>query len=191
MESSALDAHVRRAVQGDRRAIGHIWRAHHPSLVGWLKAVAPDVGEDIASDAWVEVMKNLAKFKGTDADFRSWLFTTARRRLIDHRRRYGRRPDPVVAQMPEAIDSIDAADLALRNIGSDDAVRMILRVLAPDQAEVILLRVLGGLDTSYVASVLDKREGAVRVLQHRGLRRLAEVMAQSQVEESLKEGVTE
>ena len=49
-----------------------------------------------------------------------------------------------------------------------------LAVLSPDQAEVVLLRVVGGLRVSQVAELLGKRPGTVRVLQHRGLRRLAE-----------------
>ena len=48
--------------------------------------------------------------------------------------------------------------------------------LPPDQAEVILLRVLGGLPVADVARIMAKRPGAVRVIQHRALRRLAEQM---------------
>ena len=51
----------------------------------------------------------------------------------------------------------------------------LIRQLSPDQAEVILLRVLAGLDVGQVAKILGKRAGAVRVLQHRGLRKLAEL----------------
>jgi RNA polymerase sigma-70 factor (ECF subfamily) len=46
--------------------------------------------------------------------------------------------------------------------------------LPRDQAEVVALRVLGGLDVAEVARILGKRPGAVRVLAHRGLRRLAQ-----------------
>jgi len=46
--------------------------------------------------------------------------------------------------------------------------------LAPDQAEVVFLRVLAGFDVEDVAAVLGKTPGAVRVLQHRALRRLRE-----------------
>jgi RNA polymerase sigma-70 factor (ECF subfamily) len=52
-----------------------------------------------------------------------------------------------------------------------------LTCLAPDQAEVIFLRVLAGLDVEDVAAVLGKTPGAVRVLQHRALRRLREQLA--------------
>ena len=51
-----------------------------------------------------------------------------------------------------------------------------LSLLVPDQAEVLLLRILAGLDVQRVAEIVGKRPGTVRVLQHRGLRRLAELL---------------
>jgi RNA polymerase sigma-70 factor (ECF subfamily) len=45
--------------------------------------------------------------------------------------------------------------------------------LPPDQAEVVALRVVGGLEVAEVAKIVGKRPGTVRVLAHRGLRRLA------------------
>jgi RNA polymerase sigma-70 factor (ECF subfamily) len=50
----------------------------------------------------------------------------------------------------------------------------LIATLPADQAEAITLRVVAGLDVSRVATIMDKRPGAVRVLAHRGLRRLAE-----------------
>jgi len=41
---------------------------------------------------------------------------------------------------------------------------------------VVALRVLGGLEVAEVARIVGKRPGAVRVLAHRGLRRLAKRM---------------
>ncbi|MGH9055101.1 MAG: RNA polymerase sigma factor [Acidimicrobiales bacterium] len=45
--------------------------------------------------------------------------------------------------------------------------------LTPAQAEVVLLRVLADLDVGQVAAIVGRRPGAVRVLQHKALQRLA------------------
>jgi RNA polymerase sigma-70 factor (ECF subfamily) len=58
----------------------------------------------------------------------------------------------------------------------DAALRRVARLPA-DQAEVVALRVLAGLSAEQVAEIVGKRAGAVRVLQHRGLRRLANELA--------------
>lgn len=60
-------------------------------------------------------------------------------------------------------------------LSTERAVDLIGR-LAPDQAEVVLLRVVADLDVAATARVVGKSRGAVRVLAHRGLRRLATML---------------
>jgi RNA polymerase sigma-70 factor (ECF subfamily) len=74
----------------------------------------------------------------------------------------------------------------VENLDTEAALALVA-TLPPDQAEVILLRVLAGLDVTQVASILGKRPGAVRVLQHRGLRRLAERLGRPELK---RRGVT-
>ena len=70
---------------------------------------------------------------------------------------------------------------ALDTLDTDAALR-VLSLLVPDQAEVLLLRILAGLDVQRVAEIVGKRPGTVRVLQHRGLRRLAELLGPAPVD---------
>ena len=53
--------------------------------------------------------------------------------------------------------------------------------LPPLQAEVIMLRVVAGLDTETVGLLLDRSPGAIRIAAHRGLHRLASLLAESGV----------
>ena len=57
---------------------------------------------------------------------------------------------------------------------STRAALAVVATLPPDQAEAVVLRVVAGLDVDRVAEIMGKRPGTVRVLTHRGLRRLAE-----------------
>jgi RNA polymerase sigma-70 factor, ECF subfamily len=120
------------------------------------------------------VARSLDRFEGDEDGFRRFAFTIARRRLLDHRRRrFRRRTDPVPAE--------DLADLA----GGDDPAasalgRQALAVvgqLPGEWADVVLLRVVAGLDAAEVGRIIGKSAGAVRVIQHRALRRLAEIVA--------------
>jgi len=96
--------------------------------------------------------------------------------VIDGQRRTGRRrTDPVVMERMATFPGADRPDeLALDRVATEAAVAYVFAALSPDQAEVVLLRVLGGLRVAQVAEMLGKRPGTVRVLQHRGLRRLAD-----------------
>ena len=70
-----------------------------------------------------------------------------------------------------------ASDDPAAEASASDALSVIGR-LPPDQAEVVLLRVVGGLSAEEVGRIVGKNAGAVRVLQHRGLKRLAEILGE-------------
>ena len=65
-------------------------------------------------------------------------------------------------------------------LSTERALELIGR-LAPDQAEVLVLRVVADLDVAATAQVVGKSRGAVRVLAHRGLRRLGRILDDEQV----------
>ena len=164
------------AQEGAQWAIAVLWRELHPRLVRFLRGLDPIAAEDVEADTWLVAARDLASFRGNSRQFRAWMFTIARHRLIDWRRREARRRS--VALTPEVLGEYRAEDdpavTALDVLRADAAVALVRACLPRDQAEVILLRVLGGLDVAEVAAIVRKSPGNVRVLQHRGLRRLAE-----------------
>jgi RNA polymerase sigma-70 factor (ECF subfamily) len=166
---------------GEEWAVAAIWRDLHPRLLRYLRVTVRDGGvEDLASDVWLEVASGLGRFAGDRQAFLRWTFTICRRRVIDGGRREARRrTDPVPPEVLELhapkVDGELAGRLAL------DAALAHLSRLPRDQAEVILLRVVVGLDADSVGEILGKRPGTVRVLQHRGLERLAAVLVDERV----------
>lgn len=166
------------AQAGSEWAIAALYRESHPSLIRYLRAQEPADGEDLASEAWLDAAAGLGRFQGDEQAFRRWLFTIARRRLIDLRRRRARSPASIGGL--DAVAGIPGPDdlegLALAASETEGALARIA-TLPPGQAEVILLRIVAGLDVSDVAEIVGKRPGTVRVLQHRGLQRLAEQFA--------------
>jgi RNA polymerase sigma-70 factor (ECF subfamily) len=165
---------------GSDRAVATLYGRHNPKLLRYLRTQAPGEAEDLAAEAWLAAARNLARFSGDEDAFAGWLFTIARRRLVDHHRARRRRPvdpapdDTVAARTPAADSAEDAAFEAA--LGADEARRLV-ELLPADQAEVLLLRVVGGLDVATVAAVTGRRAGTVRVIQHRALKRLAAELA--------------
>jgi len=147
-----------------------VWRRWNPPLVRYLSARGATTAEDLASDIWIEVARGLPRFSGAEGDFPRWLFTIARRRLIDSYRRCDRRE----VHSEPAVDHRSPEAVVVEQDGVDRAIALV-HTLAPDQAEAVLLRVLGGLDVDEVAEIMGRSAGAVRVLTHRGLRRLAQI----------------
>jgi RNA polymerase sigma-70 factor, ECF subfamily len=169
------------AQQGDERALSALWRELQPSLLRYLRAVDPGAAEDIASDTWLEVARRLDRFTGDGRDFRGWLFTIARHRLIDARRRAARHRTAPVAWLPERPGLDDPAADVLADLSTQESVRLVAQ-LPPEQAEAVRLRVMAGLDTAQVARIMNKQPASVRVLSHRGLRNLARRLVPTEID---------
>ncbi|MEG8276905.1 RNA polymerase sigma factor [Streptomyces sp. AHA2] len=169
-----LGAAVARAQQGDEAAFAAAYRLVQPGLLGYLRGLVGDDAEDVASDAWLEIARDLGRFRGDGAGFRGWTATIARHRALDHLRRLRVRPRPSALEQ----DVLDLPgpqsthDQALEALSTERALELV-RGLPRDQAEAVLLRVVVGLDGPAAARVLGKRPGAVRTAAHRGLKRLA------------------
>jgi RNA polymerase sigma-70 factor, ECF subfamily len=167
---------------GSEAAFSRLWRDGNPALLRYLRVMVPEAAEDVAADTWVHVVRGLAAFRGDEQAWRGWLFTTARRRAFDERRRRMRRPvTPLAEVAPDRLPvSQDAAEVAIGHLATRSAVALVARLPAL-QAEVIVLRVVAGLDNDTVARLTGRSPGAVRVAAHRGLRRLAQILAETGV----------
>jgi RNA polymerase sigma-70 factor (ECF subfamily) len=162
------------AARGDETAFARLWRDSHPPLLRYLRVLTSDSAEDVASEVWLEVARGLARFRGGEPQFRSWLFTMARRRVIDLHRYATRRPAMVTSDLKDLDRPTpgDAATAAIEHMSTEVALALIA-TLPREQAEIIALRVIAGLDVAQVAQIVGKRPGTVRVASHRALRALA------------------
>jgi len=167
-------ATVAAAQAGDEQAFVVLFRSVQPLLLRSIVTVAGAAAEDVASDAWVGVVRNLHTFSGDEQGWRAWVFTIARSRLRDEQRRLGRRPVPVDTETLLAVRP-DGADVVgqVEEILTTEAALALIARLPQEQAEMVLLRHVVGLDVERVARVVDKKPGAVRVAVHRGLKKLA------------------
>jgi RNA polymerase sigma-70 factor, ECF subfamily len=172
-EAGDLGGMLARARSGDEAAFLDLWRNLQPRLLRYLRVVGCDDPDDVASETWLQVVRDLHRFNGGDEDFRRWLFTVGRNRAVDAARaNIRRRVTPVADGLDGLADGQTVEDQVLDAMSVRKAIAM-LAGLSPDQAEAVALRVIAGLDTPAVASILGKSPGAVRVALHRGLRTLA------------------
>lgn len=169
---------VQRAQQGDEAAFRTLYQSVQPGLLRYLRVLVGSQAEDVASETWLQIVRDLGSFRGDDQAFRGWAARVARNRAIDQLRRQRRRPvvaGQELAQLPDPPSGDDTSTLALEAISTYAAVALVAS-LPRDQAEAVLLRVVLGLDAATAGRVLGKRAGAVRTAAHRGLRRLAALL---------------
>jgi RNA polymerase sigma factor (sigma-70 family) len=173
-----LGAAVERAQGGDEAAFTVVYRLVDPLLLNYVRSiVGPADTEDVTSEAWLEIARDLGRFRGDGAGFRGWAATIARHRALDHLRWQRSRPRVTLLEQDvlELPGGEDTAAEALERLSISQALALIA-TLPPDQAEAVLLRVLVGLDAVSAGRVLGKRPGAVRTASYRGLKGLSRLL---------------
>jgi RNA polymerase sigma-70 factor (ECF subfamily) len=179
-----LDSALAAARRGEERGFAELWHGLHPPLLRYLRAVVGDAAEDVASETWLQAAKDVRGYRGDAAGFRVWLFRVARHRALDELRKTSRRKEDngdVAEYVTDWPAPDDTEQAAAEREDTERALRLIAR-LPKDQAEAVLLRVVAGLDVAQTATVLDKRDGAVRIAAMRGLKRLAAILAEQQAD---------
>src|SRR5579862_929488 len=174
-EADDLDDALVRARSGDETAFLRLWEQLHPRLLRYLRVLGCDEVDDVASETWLQVVRDLRRFKGGAVDFRCWLFSIGRHRAIDASRtrmRMRSRGDLLTAAVAPMAGHNPVEHEVLEGLSTQQAVALVAG-LSRDQAEAVALRIIAGLDTTAVAAILGKSPGAVRIALHRGLRVLA------------------
>jgi RNA polymerase sigma-70 factor (ECF subfamily) len=177
VDHADLDGALLAARNGDAAGFDVLWCTLQPALLRYLRVIVGSSAEDAAAQTWLQVARDLYRFKGHDAvAFKVWLFRIARNRGIDaqrHARRHRGQPrDPNLAG---TVGAPDSSSKASERLDTDRALALIA-ALPTGQAEAVLLRVVAGLDVFATAAVLGVRPGAVRAATLHGLRRLADIV---------------
>lgn len=166
-----------RAAQIDRAAFGALYRRYVERVYGYSFYLLGDHhdAEDATERTFLAALGAIDGFRDEGATFRAWLFRIAHNELVNTLRQRTRRRTFALDASPEPMTADDPASL----LGSaDDARRLRHAVsqLATERRQVIVLRFVDGLSAREIGAVLGRSEGAVRVLQHRALRDLAEIL---------------
>lgn len=171
--------------------LNNLYARYWNLVVAYLRGQGAADPEDIASEAFVGVVRGLKSFRGDEAAFRSWVLVIAHRRLLDDRRRRGRRPAHIV--QPEQLYGIvetgeigRVEETALDHVTTADVVAA-LDQLTDDQRTVLLLHTVGGLTLPQIAQVLHKRLAAVKSLHRRGLAAAARALGATVVDKAVAE----
>ncbi|MEP6680141.1 MAG: RNA polymerase sigma factor [Chloroflexota bacterium] len=164
-----------RAAQADRAAFAVLYRRYLDRVYGYAFYQLGDHhdAEDATERIFLAALRALGGFRDQGSTFRAWLFRIAHNTIANaHRSRARRR----TVTLPEGWDrSAPDADPA-RLVGRGEELRELLALIAElpdDRRHVVLLRFVDELTSREIGIVLDRSEGAVRVLLHRALRELA------------------
>src|ERR1700759_1123826 len=107
-----LSEGVGAAQQGDERAFRVLYRDMQPRLLRYLRAMVGEDAEDVASEAWLHIARDLAGFSGDSDGFRGRGAPTARHGEMHPQRRHRRRPETARAPVEGVADLAGGDDTA-------------------------------------------------------------------------------
>ena len=166
------------ARRGDEGAWTRLYLELAPVLTGYLIGQGCKDAEDVTSETLLQVVRDLHRFDGSESKFRSWVFTIAHHRLIDHVRRSKSRPSEATEdrELDRQGPTDSFEDRTIANLGPAE-LEHLLRACTTDQRDVLLLRYVADLSLHDAAEVLGKEYNAVKALHRRGLDALREHLA--------------
>jgi RNA polymerase sigma-70 factor (ECF subfamily) len=171
---------INRAKEGEAEAFGLLYDRYVPKIYRFIliKTGRKADAEDLTSQVFMKAWESIHGFEFQGFPFSSWLYRIAGNSVIDYYRTFRSHQD--VEEVAEAIQSSEnyVADLDLR--ADTDKVRLAIRRLDADQQNVIVMRFVDELSTKEIAAALSKSEGAIRVIQHRALKNLKQLLDQNE-----------
>lgn len=131
-----------------------------------------ETAEDLTEDTFVKAFNGLNNLQNTEA-FEGWLFQIARNLVIDY---YRKKKQLVPLDTVENTLEYDTNVVEIINLQIEQSILIkLLKELNDEQQSVIKMKFLEELDNSTIAKILNKTEGAIRVIQHRAIAKLKEL----------------
>lgn len=171
-----FDEVLARARLGSAEAFTSLYEDLVRPVAAYLRARGVRDVEDVTSDVFLAVFTGIGRFVGEQAQFRSWVFTIAHRRVVDGWRRGARTPLQVPYESDDDVRTASSAESDALDVLGQHRVHELLAGLSEDQRDVLVLRIVGDLTVEQVGEVVGKKPGAVKALQRRGLAALRRIL---------------
>ncbi|WP_405803657.1 sigma-70 family RNA polymerase sigma factor [Streptomyces sp. NBC_00210] len=166
---------VVRCQLGEREAFRELVRVWHAPLWRYVRGMvgSPHLADDLAQEAWVAVVRGLPRLRQPER-FAPWLFTIARRAVVDHLRQAYQASETSIEEAGAVVDDDDSLSGVLTTMQTEAG----LNGLPPLEREVLILFHLEDLPLSACAEVLGVPPGTVKSRLHRARRMLRSVLAE-------------
>ena len=171
---------IRDAKNGDREAFGLLYDRYAPRIYRFifLKTGHRSDAEDLLHEVFIAAWKGISRYEAGAFPVTSWLYQIARNRVIDHYRaaKGGVSLDELLENnaLPIELASTSSGMLleALnRKLELHEAMQAV-RALPEEQQTVVIMRFVEDLSPEEVGQAIGKTAGAVRLIQHRAIKKL-------------------
>ncbi len=169
---------VQAAQAGDMAAFEQLFERYYDVVFRFVLFRTNDrpLAEDITSETFVRALRRIGSVTYQGRDIAAWFVTIARNLIFDHVKSSRYRLESTTADMLDLSPSTHGPEQQVLDGATHDELLRCVAKLNPDQQECIHLRFLQGLSVAETARIMERNEGAVKALQHRAVRRLAQLL---------------
>ncbi len=174
---------IKSAKQGDSSSFGVLYNHYLAQIYRfiYLKVTSKHEAEDLSHEVFLSAWQNLPSYADKGFPFSSWLYQIARNKVIDHLRT----KKPVASLEVISEENLELAsitDAELDNALSVSMVKEAMRQLSDDHQNVLIMRFVEDMAPAQIAEAIGKSEGAVRLMQHRAILRLRDILKEAHEE---------
>jgi RNA polymerase sigma-70 factor (ECF subfamily) len=166
---------IARAARHDADAFGDLYERYLALIYRYVFYRVDDVAEaeDLTEQVFLKAWEALEHYQKRKVPFSAWLYRIAHNVIVD-RHRTRKETLPLEGQVLR--DATGGPEDRLDRRETIEAVAHALSQLTPLHRQVLTLRFISGFSHAETARVLERSEEAVRVLQHRALAALRELL---------------
>lgn len=169
---------VRAAQDGDRAAFAALYDRYVDVVFRYVLFRVGDreLAEDVTSETFLRALRRITSVTYQGRDVGAWFVTIARNLVLDHVKSSRFRLEVTTAEVDDSRPAESGPEQQVLSMATRTALLECVNQLGDDQRECIVLRFLHGLSVAETANVMARNEGAVKALQHRAVRRLAQLL---------------
>ena len=170
---------VRLAQDGDGEAFGQLYDRYVDTVFRFVYFRVNDraLAEDFTSETFLRALRRISTISYQGRDIGAWFITIARNIVLDHMKSARHRLEITTSDTLEGNDREPSTEEAVLGSLASEHLMAAVRKLGDEQRECVMLRFIQGFSVSETAAVMGKNDGAIKALQHRAVRKLAEMVS--------------
>jgi RNA polymerase sigma-70 factor (ECF subfamily) len=169
---------VRLAQEGDGEAFGLLYDRYVDTVFRFVYFRINDraLAEDFTSETFLRALRRIGTISYQGRDIGAWFITIARNIVLDHLKSARHRLELTTADTLEGKERVESTESAVLELLQSERLMQAVRQLGDEQRECVMLRFVQGLSVNETANVMGKNDGAIKALQHRAVRKLADLV---------------
>jgi RNA polymerase sigma-70 factor (ECF subfamily) len=169
---------VELAQSGDGEAFGQLYDRYFDLVFRFIYFRVNDrtMAEDFTSETFLRALRRIGTISYQGRDIGAWFVTIARNIVLDHVKSARHRLESTTGEVIESKEHAPSPETAVLELLTNERLMQAVKQLGDEQRECVVLRFVQGLSVTETADVMGKNDGAIKALQHRAVRKLAELI---------------